>query len=393
VSKLQAIDSAERRRRIAVRHHLAAACRLDDPVSVASDLVGIHASDPASVYLGLLARTNNVSPDDLAVALYDERRLLRLLGMRRTMFVTTREIGAVMTAAVTLRIGRDERRRTIAWLAASDIDGDVEAWVAEVERQTVEALDELGEATAVELRRRVPGLRVQIAFGAGKSYAGQIGVSTRMLFLLASEGRIIRGRPRGSWLSSMYAWAPMDRWVPGGLPVVPVENAQAELVRRWLAAFGPGTLRDLRWWTGWTLADTRRALAACDTVEVSLGEGTGYVLADDTDLTPEPGPWVALLPALDTTTMGWAERDWYLGAHAGRLFDRNGNAGPTVWADGRVVGGWTQRSDGEIAWHVLEDVGREATSAIESEAGRISGWLGDVRITPRFRTPLEQELA
>jgi len=392
VSKLQAIDSAERRRRIAVRHHLAAACRLDDPVSVASDLVGIHASDPASVYLGLLARTNNVSPDDLAVALYDERRLLRLLGMRRTMFVTTREIAAVITSAVTRRIGRDERRRLVGWLDANGMDGNVEAWLADVERQTVEALDELGEATAVELRKRVPGLRVQISFGAGKPYAGQVGVSTRVLFLLASEARVIRGRPRGSWLSSMYAWAPMERWVPGGLPEIPVEEAQAELVRRWLAAFGPGTLRDLRWWTGWTLADARRALAANDAVEVKLDGGIGYALVDDIETTADPGAWVALLPALDTTTMGWAERDWYLGAHAGLLFDRNGNAGPTVWVDGRIAGAWAQRRDGEIVWRLLEDVGREASSAIEVEAARIAGWLGEARVIPRFRTPLEKEL-
>ena len=38
------------------------------------------------------------------------------------------------------------------------------------------------------------------------------------------------------------------------------------------------------------------------------------------------------------TFMGWKERDWFLGEHAEPLFDRNGNAGPTVWRDGRVVG-------------------------------------------------------
>ena len=68
---------------------------------------------------------------------------------------------------------------------------------------------------------------------------------------------------------------------------------------------------------------------------------TGYVLAGDLEPTPRPEPVAALLPTLDPTTMGWKERDWYLGAHAGRLlFDGNGNAGPTIWWDGRVVGGW-----------------------------------------------------
>ena len=74
------------------------------------------------------------------------------------------------------------------------------------------------------------------------------------------------------------------------------------------------------------------------------------------------------------------------------LFDRNGNAGPTVWWGGRVVGGWAQRTSGEIVHRLLEDVGAEADAAVAAEAASLGDWLGDVRITPRFRTPLEREL-
>ena len=54
-------------------------------------------------------------------------------------------------------------------------------------------------------------------------------------------------------------------------------------------------------------------------------------------------PWVALLPGLDSTVMGWKERAWFLGGHQHALFDVNGNAGPTVWCNGRIVGGWAHR--------------------------------------------------
>jgi len=117
-------------------------------------------------------------------------------------------------------------------------------------------------------------------------------------------------------------------------------EARAELVRRWLHAFGPGTRDDVRWWTGWTVGATRQALAAAGAVEVDLDDGaTGYLLGDDLEPVEPPEPWVALLPALDATTMGWKERDWYLGSHRAQLFDTAGNAGPTVWVDGRIVGG------------------------------------------------------
>jgi hypothetical protein len=222
-----------------------------------------------------------------------------------------------------------------------------------------------------------------------------VGVSTRLLFLLAGEGRIIRGRPKGTLVSSLYRWVPMDRWVPGGLPIPPVAEARVALAGRYLAAFGPATRLDLQWWSGWSVAETQRALAAVHAVEVNLDAGaTGWVLPDDDDAAPdEPEPWVAFLPALDPTVMGWKERDWYLGEHVGRLFDRNGNAGPSVWLDGRLVGAWAQRRDGEVRWELLEDVGAEGRRRVEAKAGELRSWLGDLRFVPRFRTPLEQELA
>jgi hypothetical protein len=106
-----------------------------------------------------------------------------------------------------------------------------------------------------------------------------------------------------------------------------------------------------------------------------------------------PKSWVALLPGLDPTTMGWRDRAWYLGDHGPALFDTNGNAGPTVWVDGRVVGGWAQHRDGHVVTRLLEDVGRAATRAVDDAAVALAEWFGDVRVTTRFGNPLQKELA
>jgi hypothetical protein len=223
-------------------------------------------------------------------------------------------------------------------------------------------------------------------------------MSTRVLFLLSTEQQVVRGRPKGSWTSSQYRWSPMDAWLPDGVPSMPADEARAELVRRWLHAFGPATAGDVKWWTGWTVAQTRAALAAVGAVAVELEGGLdgadeeGWLLPDDTAAVRAPKPWVALLPALDPTTMGWQSRDWYLGPHRTSLFDRNGNAGPTVWADGRVVGGWAQRSSGEVVVRLLEDVGWATGTAVTRAAAELEAWVGDVRVTPRFPTPLQKEL-
>jgi hypothetical protein len=171
------------------------------------------------------------------------------------------------------------------------------------------------------------------------------------------------------------------------------EAARAELASRWLAAFGPASVTDLKWWTGWTLGRARAALSAIEAVEVDLDGEPGFVLPGDLEPEPEPEAWAAFLPSLDPTVMGWKERDWYLGEHAPALFDRNGNAGPTVWWNGRVVGGWAGRKDGEMAFRLLEDVGAEAVRAIEAEAEQLAAWLGEAKVTPRFATPLAKELS
>jgi hypothetical protein len=113
-------------------------------------------------------------------------------------------------------------------------------------------------------------------------------------------------------------------------------------------------------------------------------------MLNDLEATEPVDPWVALLPALDPTTMGWLERGWYLGPHRGQLFDSSGNAGPTAWCDGRIVGGWRQTDTGEVLVDLLEDVGREAEHALEAEAARLSAWLGGVRVLPRFPSPLSR---
>ena len=393
MASMHRIDTAERRRRLAIRHHLAPDAKADDVAQLAADLVGIHATDPASVYLGTLARVSKVTHDDMASALYDDRSVLKILGMRRTMFVVPRDLAGVINVAVTRAIGVGERKRLMQMLEGAGVDKDVGKWISTVEKETVGVLQELGEATATELTKKVPGLRVQMSFGEGKKWAGQVGVSTRMLFLLAAEGRVVRGRPRGTWLSSMYAWAPMETWLGSPLDKPEIDDAQAELVRRWLWTFGPGTQRDIQWWTGWTVATTKKAIAATKAVEVELEGGTGLALPDDLGATAVGEPWVALLPTLDTTTMGWFERSWYMGDHVKKLFDRNGNAGPTIWVDGRVVGSWAQRKSGEVVYRLFEDVGRETVGQIDAEAANIEKWLGESHVIPRFRTPLEMELS
>jgi hypothetical protein len=391
------ISDDERRARLVRRHHLAPAHRAADPVEVARGLVALHATDPASVYLSTAARL--AEPDkavaDLEGALYEDRTLVRMLGMRRTVFVVPREQAAVVHAACTRAIAVQQRKLLVQHLVEGGVEAaraDPAGWLADVEESTLRALAARGTATGQELSQDEPRLREQITLNVGKNYGGATNITSRVLFLLAADGRIVRGRPRGSWISSQYRWSTVDSWLPGGMPDLDTGAARAALVRDWLAAYGPGTVADLKWWTGWTAGEVKRALAAIGPVEVDLDGTTGLVLPGDEAPVAPAEPHVALLPALDPTVMGWTGRDWFLGRHAPALFDRSGNPGPTVWWDGRVVGGWAQRAGGEVVFRLLEDVGTDVSRTVDAEAARLADRLGAVRVTPRFRTPLERQL-
>ena len=375
------------------RHHLAPATRCADVVQVARDLVALHGTDPASVFLAARARMSDPGVAAIEDALYEERRLLRILGMRRTVFVVAREIAPIVHAACTREVAARARKTYQAYLEQNGIvDG---RWLGEVESSTLKALVRRGSAFGGELVEDEPrlGRRLDMARGPETNY--QVNLTSWVLLLLAADGRIARGRPRGSWVSSQFRWHPMQDWLPGGLGEMATEAAQAELAGLWLGSFGPGTAADLRWWTGWTMRATQAALRAAGAVAVDLEGGAGFLLPDD--LEPEPAaadPAPALLPALDPTIMGWAARDWYLGERGRELFDRSGNPCASVWWEGRVVGAWAQRKDGEVVFRLLEDLGREAEQQVAAEAARLQAWIGEVRLAPRTRIspPIEREL-
>ncbi|MEU0830600.1 winged helix DNA-binding domain-containing protein [Streptomyces sp. NPDC005969] len=385
---MHAISDTQRRIRLGRRHLLGPSVRAASAVSVADAVVALHATDAATVFLSTCARLAEASVNTVERALYEDVSLVRLLSMRNTLFTVSSRLAPYVDASNARAVAAKERRTFLKHLR-DDGNGLDENWLVETEKATLAALTARGSATGSELSAAVPALRTKITIFPGKKQETVQGVATRVLRVLAAEGLIRRDRPRGSWTSSQFRWTAGEPW-----PARELAEAQAELALRYLRSYGPATEADLKWWTGWGLGQVRSALAATGAEEVRLDSGaTGWVSPGDTETEPPLEPWAALLPALDPSAMGWADRGFHLPAeHRAALFDRAGNIGPTVWWNGEIVGGWAQRADGEPVWRLLSDIGRDATGAIEAEAARLSEWVGETRITPRFRTPLEREL-
>jgi DNA glycosylase AlkZ-like len=375
------IGAEERRARLAERHLLLPRTRTDELPQIADDLVALHSSDPVTVFLSAMARMVHPSIEAVEQALYTDRSLIRHHGMRRTLWVVTPQVARLMHAAATRDLLANERRRTSKLLAAAGVE-DPELWLAEAEVQVLADLREHGPSTAREIGQRAGALRQQLHLAPGKSYASVQSAHTRVLYILGFGGQMLRGRP-SSWINGAYRYADAESWLPGGLGELDQRQAAGELAGRWLQRFGPATTVDLQWWMGWTLTRTKQALADCGALGVDLDGVAGWLAADDPPL-GTMGSWVAVLPGLDPTIMGWKQRDWYLPDTSAEVFDSAGNGGPSLWVDGRVVGAWAQARDGTIHSHYFERVAAARRREIDQRLADLRSWIGGTRFTVRF---------
>ncbi|MGJ9421848.1 winged helix DNA-binding domain-containing protein [Aeromicrobium sp. CF3.5] len=380
---MRLIDDAERRARLGQRHGLANG--FGSVEEVARALVAVHGSDPATTALALLARST-ATLDDVQSALYEDRTLVRVMAMRRTVFAVPTDLVTTFWAGSSDVVAREQRRLLAKMLVDSDVTNDPVTWIRSAQALVLDAARSERTIASADLAAAEPLLVTRLDAG--------MTVASRLLTVLSAEGALVRAQARGGWTSSQFRWSLPDTWC-GELGAWPsTEEAAGNLARRWLRTYGPAHLDDVQWWFGWTKTRTRAALATLELAEVQMDGRPGLVLADDVEPVGAPDPWVALLPALDPSIMAWKHRDFVLGRHRDQLFDATGNAGPTVWVDGRIVGGWAHRDTGEIAVELFDDVGTAARTAIHERAAALSTTLGDVRLKARARrwTPSENRL-
>ncbi|GAA5160113.1 winged helix DNA-binding domain-containing protein [Ornithinimicrobium tianjinense] len=391
-SPVRHVDDEERRARIAVRHALHPAHRVVGTLAATRAMTVLHATEAASVHLAVAARTDGTTPADVEGALYDDRPVVKQLAMRRTLFVFTRDLLPAALGSASARVAVEQRRLVARDAALHGAGDDGEAWLDAARRAVLARLADGSAHSARDLREQLPELAGTYTVSPDKSYGGTTHLAPRVLTTLGADGLIVRGPNAGHWRINRPTWALSSVWLGERVEPLTSREGYAELVRRWLRTFGPGTVEDVQWWLGSTKTAVRTALADVDAVAVSLdGGGTGWLLPDDAEPVAAPGPWAALLPVLDPTTMGWRGRDFYLEpANTPYLFDSNGNGGTTAWWNGRVVGAWVQDADARV--RVLPLPGtrlpRVARDALATEADRLTAWLDGVVVSTIYRSQL-----
>lgn len=365
-----------------------------DVAAIADRLVALHGSDPATVHVSVHAR-QPIRPfedliDDVRRAVDDDRSVLKLFAMRRTLHY----VGHLIAPAV---LGL-ARHRLLADRAKSAAKFLTEAGAPPLDAYRAPVLDALvtGPHVVEALQELVPEMALRVGLSPDSVYASSAPVSRFVLEALSVEGLVVRASGVGSWKAGKSAWARLDQWAPWLAPT-DGRAAYASLLRAWLDAFGPGRLDDFVWWAGVTKRDAKLAVedlgADVISVEVRGWAGPRLALRGPLEDDGPPAP-VSLLPSLDPSGMCWTDRSPFLDPAWSRpMWDNTGNLGPTIWVDGRVVGGWACTPDGEVVTRVLDPAAAEHEGAIRDEAARLTAALDGRVVTPRFPTPLTKELS
>ena len=353
------------------KQQLTADTRCDDLIRVARDIAGLHGTNAMSPYLSLFARMRQFQKKDLETELAVTRSLGRIRFVRRTIYILPKDMLPVAYAAtreMVQPLPRDYRRTR----------GISPEEYAVMSTAILEQLKGIG-MTAQEIR---------------KVLQTEANVSA-IVNLMCDQGLLVRGASRSGWRSINHTYYRFDEHFPDvTLEGMDEAEARVEIIRRYLAAFGPATEDDIVWWTGLRRTDVRHVLARMkDEVRTTgIAELTGEFLllrSDEEQLKMAKDAQALvtnLLPVLDPYLMAYRERDRYLdGKWYEHVYDRSGNATSTILLNGRIVGVWDFAEDREpaVKLFLFEEVREEALREIHSEARKTGKCIADKEVEVR----------
>ncbi|MFQ5920265.1 MAG: winged helix DNA-binding domain-containing protein [Thermoplasmata archaeon] len=348
-------------------HHLLRRAPRDQVPLVARDVGGIQAQVESAAKASLRARVAGLILEDVDRALWEDRTLVKLWVMRGTVhLVSTEDLASYLAG-----LRREGLFREQQWMRRYGLR---EEDFREMPRAAEEALAsgpltrrELGEAVVERLGERA---RKWVEHG----YGGVIRLAT-------IEGKVCFGPNRGKEITFVL----LDDWLgpqPGGRP----EEAETELLRRYLHAYGPATPQDFAAWSGMRMGIVReiweRAKDELQTVIVDGGEA--QILARDVDEMreeDEEGASVRLLPYFDVYLLGHKGKEHLVDpAHYKRVYRKAGWISQVVLVNGRVAGIWTQKARATrltVTVEAFEPLDGVVRQAVEEEAADLGRFLGE----------------
>lgn len=363
MTEIKTYDLRQVNRFVLEKHHLTDESKINHINKIVEDISGLHATHPMSPYLSLFVRTRDFKREDLDEALYEERVLGKVRYARKTVYVIPKEwIPGVFSATREMleqRLGPYFEHLGLTQNDFTEISGSIMKTVAGKKMTTKEIKKEL------QVDQNI----------------------SAVVNLMCDRGMLIRGNPAKGWRSNLHTYHLFQEYFPGmDLNAVDETEAKKSMIKKYLASFGPVTVTDASWWSGFTKTEVKQALEDFKEEILYLKifglEGSYIMLASDlkeqeSARIPDT-PSVNFLPLLDPYLMGYKDRERYIPQkHYKKIFDRSGNVTSTILLDGMIIGVWdfSEEKMPTVKIFLFEKVGSTVSKEIHSHAGKIGKFI------------------
>ena len=312
--------------------------------AVIERLVGMQAQWPSAPYVGIWTRTTSFRRGTLERELA-KGSVLKANLMRQTLHLVTRRDYGLLRAAISE-------------------SGHPDQWPNSIKvAPSVRALAERGPVTmaeGLELLEREHGLT---GITARRAWHGG---RMRAHVLHHHETALWGARPEGLFVA-----------IEEPEPLEPVE-ARAEMLARYLAAFGPASRKDMDAWSMMRQPAIKAALARLELRRFRDERGLELL---DVERAPLPDPDtpapVRFLPKWDNVLLAFADRTRVLPEEYRRtVIGSNGDVAQTFLVDGLVAGLWSIEK-GRVVLEPLARLSRSVRRELEDEAERLEAFLAD----------------
>ena len=351
------------------RHRLSAPARDAGPADIAATICGAHAQVLSAAELSIGLRLAGATRADIRGALWTERTLVKTFGPRGTVhLLATRDLPMWTGALSAIPPTRTSLTQDLR-LTAEQTDAVVEA-IAVALRDAELTVDELTEAVVADAGAWAGDLVIPAFQGMWPRWRAALPTA-------AHRGALCFGANRGRKVT----YTSPRRWLPDLRPA-DGPAALAELVRRYLHAYGPASPQHFAQWLN---APARWATDLFDSLseeleQVSVDGHPMWLAAEDG---PAPSPIVGsvhLLPYFDAYTVAGQPRELLFPGRAAERALARGQAGnfPVLLVDGTVAGVWHQRRSGRKL-HLTVEPFRPLTAAgrrqLDEQVQRIAHFL------------------
>lgn len=305
--------------------------KFDNVLKCVEDIAGLNSVVATTPYLSLFNRIKDFKKSMLNNEMYEKKRLYRLRLMRSTLFIVTRNF---LPIAYSATIDRTQKRLVSFQKYYKLTEKEFE----ELKKEIINVLGK-GEKTAVEIR---------------KESKRNIRISLILRFLM-EDVPLLRGRPLGTWKGEQFRYSLLSKNIKLKMNK---EKAKILLVEKFLEAFGPATLKDFVWWSGFTKKESEKISDKIETIDI--GEDLLLLKKEAKEFKnfKPSGESLSLLSAFDQYVITYKYsicprliNEKYLN----KIYNKYGELHNPIIRNGRIVGKWYEEK-GRIHYLLYEKI-------------------------------------